>query len=144
MNLKVLLFTAAFFFSFASSAGEVNSWDCNKFDGAKIISGDGEFLGVLGAVWMTDSIFNDSSEYASTWSQTSIYNQNSDYGSSFSNLSARAFIASNLSSEYCTQNSTVWPVGLAFSISAEVIANIFVDKKNVAKNIILKIFMFHL
>ena len=30
-------------------SGEVNSWDCNKFDGAKIISGDGEFLGVLGS-----------------------------------------------------------------------------------------------
>ena len=29
------------------TSGEVNRWDCNKFDGAKIISGDGEFLGNL-------------------------------------------------------------------------------------------------
>ena len=95
MNLKVLLSIAVFFFSFASSAGEVNSWDCNKFDGSKIISGDGKFLGVLGAAWMTDSIFNDSSEYSSSWSQTSIFNKNSDYGSSFSNLSAFNESASN-------------------------------------------------
>ena len=95
MNQKVLLFIAVFFFSFASSAGEVNTWDCNKFDGSKIISDDGKFLGVLGPTWITDSIFNDSSEYANTWSQTSIFNKNSDYGSSFSNLSAFNESASN-------------------------------------------------
>ena len=95
MNQKVLLFIAVFFFSFASSAGEVNTSDCNKFDGSKIISGDGKFLGVLGPMWMTDSIFNDSSEYANTWSQTSIFNKNSNYGSSFSNLSAFNESASN-------------------------------------------------
>ena len=68
-------------------AGEVNSWDCNKFDGAKIIGDDGEFLGVLGPRWVTDSIFNDSSSYASSWSQNSIFNTSSDYGSSYSSLS---------------------------------------------------------
>ncbi len=76
-------------------AGEVNSWDCNKFDGAKIISGDGEFLGVLGPRWMTDSIFNDSSSYASTWSQNSIFNTSSDYGNSYSSLSVFNDGASN-------------------------------------------------
>ena len=68
-------------------SGEVNSWDCNKFDGARIIAGDGEFLGVLGPSWNMDSIFNNSSSYASSWSQSSIFNTSSDYGNSFSNLS---------------------------------------------------------
>tara|TARA_B100001250_G_scaffold384557_1_gene379484 strand:+ start:3544 stop:3936 length:393 start_codon:yes stop_codon:yes gene_type:complete len=77
------------------NSGEVNSWDCNKFDGAKIISGDGEFLGLLGPRWLTDSIFNDSSSYASSWSQNSIFNSSTDYGNSYSNLSVFNEGASN-------------------------------------------------
>ena len=77
------------------NSGEVNRWDCNKFDGAKIISGDGEFLGELGPKWRTDSIFNDSSSYASTWSQNSIFNTNSNYGNSYSDLSVFNERASN-------------------------------------------------
>ena len=74
------------------NSGEVNRWDCNKFDGAKIISGDGEFLGELGPKWRTDSIFNDSSSYASTWSQNSIFNTNLALLSPFFNLkSIRGF-----------------------------------------------------
>ena len=76
-------------------SGEVNSWDCNKFDGAQIISGDGEFLGVLGPKWMSDSIYNDSSSYANTWSQSSIFNTSSDYGNSYSSLSVFNDGASN-------------------------------------------------
>lgn len=76
-------------------SGEVNSWDCSKFNGAKIISGDGEFLGVLGPGWLTDSIFNDSSSYSSTWSSDSIFNTSSDYGNSYSNLSVFNDGASN-------------------------------------------------
>ena len=52
---------------------------------------------------------------------------------SASNLSALAFIASRRSSEYWTQNSTVWPFGLAFSISAAVTANNWEENKNVVK-----------
>ena len=74
---------------------EVNRWDCNKFDGAKIISGDGEFLGELGPKWRKDSIFNDSSSYSSTWSSDSIFNTSSDYGNSYSNLSVFNDGASN-------------------------------------------------
>ena len=76
-------------------SGEVNSWDWNKFDGAQIISGDGEFLGVLGPKWMSDSIYNDSSSYANTWSQSSIFNTSSDYGNSYSSLSVFNDGASN-------------------------------------------------
>ena len=54
-----------------------------------------EFLGVLGPRWMTDSIFNDSSSYASTWSQNSIFNTSSDYGNSYSSLSVFNDGASN-------------------------------------------------
>ena len=76
-------------------SGEVNSWECSKFDGARIIAGDGEFLGVLGPSWNMDSIFNDSSSYASSWSQSSIFNSSTDYGNSYSNLSVFNDGASN-------------------------------------------------
>ena len=68
-------------------SGEVNSWECNKFDGAKIISQDGEYLGQLGPSWNRDSIFNSSSEYSSTWSSDSIFNDNSKHGNSYSSTS---------------------------------------------------------
>ena len=48
-----------------------------------------------GPRWMTDSIFNDSSSYASTWSQNSIFNTSSDYGNSYSSLSVFNDGASN-------------------------------------------------
>ena len=35
-------------FSLVARSGEVNSWECNKFDGAKIVGQDGEYLGQLG------------------------------------------------------------------------------------------------
>ena len=76
-------------------SGEVNSWECYEFEGAKIIGGDGEFLGTLGPAWQTESIFNDSSSYASTWSQNSLFNTSSKYGNSWSNLSVFNESASN-------------------------------------------------
>jgi len=83
---RALLISALF--SMAIHSGEVNSWECNKFDGAKIISQDGEYLGQLGPSWNRDSIFNSSSEYSSTWSRNSIFNTNSEYGNSYSSTSA--------------------------------------------------------
>ena len=71
---RALLITVLF--SMVIHSGEVNSWECNKFDGAKIISQDGEYLGQLGPSWNRDSIFNSSSEYSSTWSSDSIFNDN--------------------------------------------------------------------
>ena len=59
---------------------------------------------------------------------------------SASNLSALAIIASNLSSEYWTQNSTVWPDGSAFSISWAVIAIDWEEIKKIeAKSIFIKL-----
>ncbi|SVB64881.1 uncharacterized protein METZ01_LOCUS217735 [marine metagenome] len=73
--------------SFYLESGEVNSWECNKFDGAKIF-GEGEvFLGTLGPSWNTDSIFNSSSSHSSTWSTTSIFNDSSKYGNTYSSTS---------------------------------------------------------
>ena len=55
MNMKlifiILLLTPLFAFA------EVNSWECNKFEGAEIIAEDGTELGKLGPQWETDSIF---------------------------------------------------------------------------------------
>ena len=70
-----------------SFAGEVNSWDCYKFDGASIIGNDNEFLGKLGPSWQSDSIFNTSSSFSSSWSANSIFNSNSIYGSEYSSYS---------------------------------------------------------
>ena len=71
----------------AIHSGEVNSWECNKFDGAKIVGQDGEYLGQLGPSWNRDSIYNSSSEYSSTWSSNSIFNDSSKYGNSYSSTS---------------------------------------------------------
>tara|TARA_Y100000741_G_scaffold354453_1_gene328781 strand:+ start:21 stop:410 length:390 start_codon:yes stop_codon:yes gene_type:complete len=90
---RALLITALF--SMAIHSGEVNSWECNKFDGAKIISQDGEYLGQLGPSWNRDSIFNSSSEYSSTWSSDSIFNDNSKHGNSYSSTSVFNESASN-------------------------------------------------
>jgi len=65
----------------------VNSWECGKFEGAKIIASNGNPLGKLGPKWGPDSIFNDSSEYSKTWSSNSIFNTSSDYGNSYSSNS---------------------------------------------------------
>ena len=54
---RLLLLTAIM--SFPIFAG-VNSWECGKFEGAKIIASDGTSLGKLGPKWESDSIFNDS------------------------------------------------------------------------------------
>ena len=70
-----------------TSGAEVHSWDCAKFEGARIIGKGGIYLGKLGSSWLTDSIFNTSSEYSSTWSSESIFNDNSEFGNSYSDKS---------------------------------------------------------
>mgnify|MGYP001195119535 FL=1 len=82
----IFLILITSFQSFLESS-EVNSWECSKFEGAKIIAEDGTSLGKLGPKWETDSIFNDSSEYSTTWSSESIFNSYSDYGNSYSEQS---------------------------------------------------------
>lgn len=66
---------------------EVNTWDCYKFNGAKIVAEDGTELGEIGPKWEADSIYNESSEYSSSWSSESIFNSNNNYGNSYSNES---------------------------------------------------------
>ncbi len=91
---KLLIFLSLFFVDFIKGA-EVNSWECGNFEGANII-GDGEiYLGKLGPNWLTDSIFNTSSEYASTWSSESIFNDRSKFGDSYSDTSVFNDRASN-------------------------------------------------
>ena len=75
--------------------GEVNSWECGKFNGARIIASDGKALGKLGPRWESESIFNDSSEHSTTWSSNSIFNTSSDYGNSYSGNSVFNESASN-------------------------------------------------
>ena len=68
-------------------SAEVNSWECNKFNGAKIVASDGTYLGEIGPSWKTDSIYNSSSKHSSSWSNESIYNDSSSYGNSYSSTS---------------------------------------------------------
>lgn len=76
-------------------AGEMNSWECIAFEGAKIIGNDGDYLGRLGPSYNSDSIFNSSSSYSSTYSSDSIFNTSSKYGNSYSNSSVFNDGASN-------------------------------------------------
>ena len=68
-------------------AGEMNSWECNTFEDAKIIGDDGDYLGRLGPSYMSDSIYNSSSSYSSTYSSDSIFNSSSKYGNTYSSTS---------------------------------------------------------
>ena len=77
------------------NAASVNSWECSKFEGSKIIGDKNIYLGKLGPPWLADSIFNSSSTYSSTWSQNSIFNSSSIFGSNFSQYSAFNDHASN-------------------------------------------------
>lgn len=77
------------------NSAEVNSWECSKFENANIIGDGGVYLGKLGPSWMTDSIFNSSSEHSSSWSSSSIFNDTSRFGNSYSDTSVFNDLASN-------------------------------------------------
>lgn len=87
-KLNTIILCISFIFCNYSFSGEVNSWECYKFEGSRIIGDDEEYLGSIGPSWMADSIFNSSSQYSSSWSQSSIFNNNSKYGNSYSSYSA--------------------------------------------------------
>ena len=82
-----LIFLTIYYIGACCWAAEVNSWECNKFNGAKIVSKDGTYLGDIGPSWNTNSIYNSSSRHSTTWSSDSIYNDSSEYGNTYSNES---------------------------------------------------------
>lgn len=86
-NLTKTALLMFFLFSNNIYAGEVNAWECNKFENARIVGEGGVYLGMLGPGWLADSIFNSSSSFSSTWSYNSIFNTSSIYGDSYSNTS---------------------------------------------------------
>lgn len=88
LKTQFCIFYAVLLIHLEINAAEVNSWECNKFEGASIVGEDGTYLGKLGPSWLPDSIFNSSSSYGNDWSQNSIFNSSSIYGSNFSNYSA--------------------------------------------------------
>ena len=67
--------------------GEVQSWECGRFENSTIIGDGGVYLGTLGPGWATDSIFNSSSNYSTSWATNSVFNDGSVYGDSYSNTS---------------------------------------------------------
>ena len=89
--LKKIIFTSSLaFITFISlnSEAEISSWDCYKFEGAKIIADDGTYLGTLDDSWKTDSIYNDSGDHGNDYNSESIWNDYSDYGNEYSSQSA--------------------------------------------------------
>lgn len=82
-----VLIGGAIFLSQNLICGEVKSWECNKFENAKIIGEVNVYLGKLGPRWLTDSIYNSSSIYSKTWHKESIFNDSNEYGNSYSNNS---------------------------------------------------------
>ena len=91
-NRIIIIF--AFLANFAAGA-EVNSWECSNFEDANIIGDGGVYLGKLGPSWLSDSIFNSSSQYSSSWSSESIFNDSSKFGNSYSDTSVFNDLASN-------------------------------------------------
>ena len=67
--------------------GELQSWECGRFENSIIIGDGGVYLGTLGPGWVTDSIFNSSSNYSTSWATNSVFNDGSVYGDSYSNTS---------------------------------------------------------
>ena len=95
MISKILFFAFIFPSNLFLFAGEVNSWECSKFENAKVYGSDDEYLGELGPSWLSDSIYNSYSSYASSWSSNSIFNDNSKYGNNYSDSSVFNENASN-------------------------------------------------
>lgn len=85
LKLNAVFLHAMLLIHLEINAAEVNSWECDKFEGASIVVEDGTYLGKLGPSWLSDSIFNSS--YGNDWPQNSISNPSSTYGSNFSNYS---------------------------------------------------------
>lgn len=86
-KLNIIFFFTSLVFCNSIFSGEVNSWECYKFEGSKIFGDDQEYLGSIGPSWMQESIFNSSAQYSSSWSQYSIFNSNSRYGNNYSSQS---------------------------------------------------------
>lgn len=69
-------------------ASDLNSWDCYKLEGAKIIAEDGTYLGKIEDNYDSDSIYNEYSEYGNSYNSDSIWNEYSEYGNEYSSKSA--------------------------------------------------------
>ena len=92
---KIGLCLMLLIFAKCLSGGEVNSWECGKFEDSKVIGEGGVYLGTLGPSWSSDSIFNSSSSYSSTWSNESIFNDTGSFGDTYSSTSVFNDGASN-------------------------------------------------
>ena len=69
-------------------ASDLNSWDCYKLEGAKIIAEDGTYLGKIEDDYDSNSIYNEYSEYGNSYNSDSIWNEYSEYGNEYSPKSA--------------------------------------------------------
>ena len=68
-------------------SSDISSWDCYKFEGAKIIGEDGTFLGSLESGYNSDSIYNSYGDYGSSYCTDCIWNEYSDWGNTYSSTS---------------------------------------------------------
>ena len=68
---------------------------CNAFDGAAVVSRDGDYIGKISGKFDPDSIFNQFGTYGSKFSTTSVWNKFGEYGGQYSDKSAFNKYASN-------------------------------------------------
>ena len=81
--MKKYFFALLFSFCSSASASEL----CSILSGAKVISEDGKFLGVVAGPYSSDSIFNEYGSHGSEYSTDSIWNEYGTYGGEYSTKS---------------------------------------------------------
>jgi hypothetical protein len=68
---------------------------CQLFEGARVVTEEGDFLGTIASPYASDSIFNQYGRYGSKYSTNSIWNNYGRFGSAYSTASARNSYASS-------------------------------------------------
>lgn len=85
---RITRYGAALLWLAIATAATAQDAMCRALDGARVISADGEFLGVLGPSTDKYSIFNSFGDYGNKHGANSIWNANSKNGDSHRSSSA--------------------------------------------------------
>lgn len=72
----------------ASHPAAARPTTCEAFDQARVVSHEGDFLGILAGQDEATSIYNTHGAYGSRYSGTSIWNPTSNFGGPYANQSA--------------------------------------------------------
>jgi hypothetical protein len=104
----------------------------NALNGAKIIAGDGAYLGIIGPAYESESIFCSYGTYGATYSNKSIWCTYGDYGASYNELSPFCSYSSKppkiVVDNLAVAVLSVKDIGYPVSISPNDLKSIFADK----------------